>query len=573
MYLHLLKIFKKMLRDFDTPLTLKLWILVRYEDYDQLVDQELDPLHYNDVDRFFLDYQAVSFLRKTPMLPTTHNRKLNAMKAAVSAEVKCHDTNKRLYDPQTSLDRATFDILSKAEKIAKRILGDAPTIDQICEFSRFGPGVSSSAKTATHIYEKQISRLDVTPRALPYALRLRKLRPELFGRSEDTDSSEVFNLVQYNTWSSVPKTAKTDRPICVEPHINMALQLGAGSIIRKRLKRHGIDIETQEQVNKFLVSKADEFRLGTVDFSSASDTIAISFVKMLLPGDWFSLLNDLRCHCTKYGDTTRINEKFSSMGNGFTFELETLLFFCLAKACGPSNLISVFGDDVIIPWDFYSDFVRTAEFCGMIVNTRKSFIKSPFYESCGSDFFLSKNVRPYFFKKDTLDESSIYSLANGLRHAGNRSTNGMGCDPRFTRAWRATLDSLPETIYAGPASSGDTVVWANPGDYPSLVFPTYDGSHWVGSAIELQSCKIFWEKHVRTISVTRRPYTSISYKVPKRYTESFFNGYFLTLKESLLVPGGTITERSFASKSRARERQVGVVTRHTWLKCDAAPLL
>jgi hypothetical protein len=43
----------------------------------------------------------------------------------------------------------------------------------------------------------------------------------------------------------VPKNAKTDRTICIEPDLNIFVQLGIGAVIRERLKAYGLDLNTQ----------------------------------------------------------------------------------------------------------------------------------------------------------------------------------------------------------------------------------------------------------------------------------------------------------------------------------------
>ena len=74
---------------------------------------------------------------------------------------------------------------------------------------------------------------------------------------------------------------------------------------------------------------------------------------MLLPEAWFDLLNDCRSQAVSYkGEWIELN-MFSSMGNAFTFELESLIFWAIANAVcycsGSRGHISVYGDDIIVP--------------------------------------------------------------------------------------------------------------------------------------------------------------------------------------------------------------------------------
>jgi len=112
------------------------------------------------------------------------------------------------------------------------------------------------------------------------------------------------------------------------------------------------------------------------------------------------------------------------MGNGFTFELETLIFYAIAKAaCIQSgaktgyNSLSVYGDDVIIPSAAVSKYLTCFEAVGFEVNMSKSFFAGPFRESCGEDFFNGTDVRPVFVR-DELSPLQLYTLHNQLVVSG-----------------------------------------------------------------------------------------------------------------------------------------------------------
>jgi len=74
------------------------------------------------------------------------------------------------------------------------------------------------------------------------------------------------------------------------------------------------------------------------------------------------------------------------MGNGFTFPLETLIFWALTRAvCGSTATVSAYGDDIICPSDRAEDVIAVLTEVGFSVNLEKSFWNGPFRESCGSD--------------------------------------------------------------------------------------------------------------------------------------------------------------------------------------------
>jgi len=250
---------------------------------------------------------------------------------------------------------------------------------------------------------------------------------------------ESFNILRGNEIVFVPKNAKTHRVIAIEPHVNSYLQKGFGSFIRKRLARiAGIDLNNQE-INQQLARQGSlTGSLATIDLSGASDTISTELVRYLLPKRWFHLLDSCR---SKQGflrdkDTWLYYNKFSSMGNGYTFELESLIFWALCKACqevvGVDGVISVYGDDIIVPSDLYDEVATVLTFAGFSLNGKKSFSSGPFRESCGKDFFNGYEVRPLFVKDRVSSVEAIYKLANGLRrYAQRKGSKTPSCDIRF----------------------------------------------------------------------------------------------------------------------------------------------
>lgn len=117
-------------------------------------------------------------------------------------------------------------------------------------------------------------------------------------------SRQCLSIQEANVMFTVPKSTEIDRVACKEPEINMLLQRCAGTYIRNRLKRVGIDLLDQTN-NQSLARKAYSSGLATIDLSSASDSISKSLVMNLLPTDWWSLLDDIRVHYTDIDGTDR----------------------------------------------------------------------------------------------------------------------------------------------------------------------------------------------------------------------------------------------------------------------------
>lgn len=198
----------------------------------------------------------------------------------------------------------------------------------------------------------------------------------------------------------VPKNAKTDRAIMVEPWLNSIVQLAVGDYMARRLKAFGVDLSDQDR-NKSLAREGSlTGALATLDLSSASDSISTGLVEHLLPPDWFDLLSRLRTGevVESSGLVTRL-QKFSSMGNGFTFPLESLVFWALTRACcDRRETVSVYGDDIICPTSRVESVIRVLNATGFLVNEEKSFWEGPFRESCGGDYLSGIDVRPCFIK-------------------------------------------------------------------------------------------------------------------------------------------------------------------------------
>jgi len=193
--------------------------------------------------------------------------------------------------------------------------------------------------------------------------------------------------------------------------MNIALQLSVGRVMRAKLKRNGINLDDQSinQRRARLGSKTGH--LATIDLRSASDTVATEVVEMLLPIDWVCLLHDLRSAYTKWPDgLVRKNEKFSSMGNGFTFELESLLFYAICSAVARD--VSVYGDDIILPSSEFDQAVKLLEFFGFEVNPSKSFSTGYFRESCGMEVFRGFAVSPVYLRSLPRNVDDVLKLHN-----------------------------------------------------------------------------------------------------------------------------------------------------------------
>lgn len=494
----LLAVARELLAGLDTPTALGLEICLRYGELEQVVRKKVNPFDYNDALSFRLDYQAVSFLAKAPLKIAGIDPKANAIKSFLESEESCRRTNHRirLYrDSPYTIGPSMHSILHGATKIISSTLGDLDPLE-LLSYCRFGPGADSSTKAnRTSSYDKLLTKPEVTRDAAPLACALVKsvhglqcafgLDP-VFGPQREFAEQDL-EYVRGNRITFVPKTAVTHRTIAIEPHLNIYLQLGAGMMIRKKLRKRGLDLNSQEG-NQYLAKKGSyDGSLCTIDLSSASDTLSRELVRELLPDPWFVFLDAMRSKVGLLrgdGPAAVVRyEKFSSMGNGFTFELETLIFWALTLSVldhlGESRYDSdglprcrVYGDDIIAPSTAYQTIVDVLAWCGFSTNDKKSFSSGYFRESCGQDFYAGTPVRPYFQKELPSDVQTLFRMANGLRRAAFRSCAYYGCDNRYKLAWNRAIRGLPKPFRGFYQPSHKGVI---PNEVASYLTPSFNG--------------------------------------------------------------------------------------------------
>lgn len=228
------------------------------------------------------------------------------------------------------------------------------------------------------------------------------------------------SLVAGSRMATVPKNKDEHRTICVEPTLNMFYQLGAKSVLEDILANvHRIDLRTQQDVNKSMAQEASLLgNFATLDLKMASDSMSLDLMKHLLPPAIFTFLDTIRSHETSIAGRSHVLGMISTMGNGFTFPLMTLVFVTLIKAVmqvsGCENKrMAVFGDDLIVPTEIASRVCFVLRLAGFTVNTDKSFSSGPFRESCGGDYYKGHDVRGIYLKEMSC-EAHVYSLFNRL---------------------------------------------------------------------------------------------------------------------------------------------------------------
>lgn len=458
---------ESLLQSFDRARSLTVAILLRYQEWEQIVDLSIDPRDYLEyqVDDFRFDYQSTELLRKVTF-PIGIDTRKPAIDSFWAAEKQCHLTNQRLYKyvlaQETGFHYGTNPNISKFIECVrlevKTILGDIPRSLDL----KFSSGSTYDDRKFITPMDKMSSQPTITRDAIDVIVPFWSETSWAKGLCAEFPNRSRPRVIRGNRFTTVPKSAKTDRGICVEPSLNVTHQLSVGSCIRKALRRTGIDLRFGQDLHQKLVSSASMTRnLATIDLSSASDTVSYNVVKLFLPQQWFELLDALRSPETRIDGVWHRNAKFSSMGNGFTFELETLIFLAMARVFyGSSQNISVYGDDIIVPDALALNFVTCLQYFGFSINKRKTFIGAvPFRESCGADYFNGVPVRGYYHGDHPNDAQDWRKLANGIyRMAQYERLSGWGLGT-YAAAWLRCVNHIPKAQRNyGPSHYGESVI-------------------------------------------------------------------------------------------------------------------
>lgn len=409
---------------------------------------------------FAVDYLRSEYLSKYLDEDTTPAalRKSNAIRKWLSTEEKNSITNRILEhrDPGYNIiPRVSY---SSFLRFARRIISDVlGTLNDSIVLGSYSGGASTSRRRLMSSPAHKLSgQADTTVAASAFVDIIYREAPMLrqfgtFDYLQDVEGSVLF---------TVPKKTDIDRCACKEPDLNMYLQKGVGSYIRKRLLRFGINLNDQSINRKLAAKGALDNSIATLDLSSASDTITIGCVEALLPTEWFLYLNDIRSHKVLVDGVYHRMEMFSSMGNGFTFELESLIFWALTRTTlyfeGISGVVSVYGDDIICPSSGADMVSWVLQEFGFAVNPEKSFITGPFRESCGGHYHHHEDVTPFYLKRKPTKLTDVIRVANQLRRWALADPLRPYLVPSTYNVWIKLASFIPRDLWGGYDLSVDT---------------------------------------------------------------------------------------------------------------------
>lgn len=490
--------------------------------------------HGLDVCDFADAYQAVNLLRKYPF-DYGVDREAVAHQKWWDSEEQCRVTNlvfktinvcgadgleESILSP---LSPHVYAILRRARRKIERWLGRFQVSEWVSS-CRFGDGATTSCRgAALSVGDKLASTLEYQGNG-----NILGALVKCFPRWQESDPSRDPVSCPGNLMLTVPKDASTNRPIGIEPTLSGFAQLGIGSMLRDRLARVGCNLNDQG-INQSLAFEAVSRSLATIDLQSASDTISLELVRWLMPSDWFFALTSCRSSFTLLNGERIALEKFSSMGNGYTFELESLIFLALTRATADEmgSIIHmgenchVYGDDIILPTPLVPEIKAVLHFCGFTLNARKSFSVGPFRESCGVDVYKGTIVTPLYIKEPLEDAFDVVELASRVYHAavGDVRSSVRGwrnpysgtsdlafADRRWLPAFKATVGLLPPLLrkhLVGPWTPGVNSPWI-PSSFDSARPELVRGQSKRAVKVRLVDGIEGYEKSYRFFAVDRR---------------------------------------------------------------------
>lgn len=419
------------------------------------------------------EFDAFNYLRsemfsKHPSLEggvSAELRRSLAIEKMLKSDSRCKAINEQGYTDYT------HGILDEILRRARGYIGDVlfGFEEGFLDYCGFSNGASQGFKrTDAKVWKKISGMSTVTPSAYALAMKVIKLSPAWVEAltEREADESKWLTRVLGNGLFTVPKNSNIDRAAAKECDLNTYLQLGVGRFIKNRLKHlvkgtgssrvHiGVDLFDQTWNQELARRGSVDDSLATIDLSSASDSISDRLVWDLLPPRVYEYLDMIRSHRAVMPDGTSHKwAMFSSMGNGFTFELETLIFWALAHACvhylyglrGDNTSISVYGDDIIVPSACAPLLLDVLKSVGFLPNTEKTFISGGFRESCGSHWFKGIDVRPFYVREPITTLPRIIHFCNHLRTWNN--VNGVS-DPRLFELWTELANRVPKRYWGG----------------------------------------------------------------------------------------------------------------------------
>lgn len=318
----------------------------------------------------------------------------------------------------------------------------------LADIARYG-GLGSGSNIAARqddFYTKLFdSPLSMTEKGLHVLYRTAiSSNPTWLQAEEAREAAYGSRVVSAGSLTTVPKQFDIMRTVISEATLNMWFQRGiAGCIDEVLLSECGISLTHQPDFNRAMAKSGSIDGVScTIDLKSASDRNALSCSRSIMPRYFQAWLERTRLTHVRRPDG-RVEElhMLSSMGNGYTFSLQTLVFASIVVTCynllgikvvkprppratsqseyfdfrtkGVPGNFGVFGDDIVVRREAYHYVCHALELFGFVVNADKSFATGDFRESCGEDYWRGHLVRGIYVK-NLRNEADCFSAFNRL---------------------------------------------------------------------------------------------------------------------------------------------------------------
>lgn len=446
-------VYRTMCEAVDSPRSLACWLLYDSSEFEQLVRLDIDPANYGsdrrDIFRFQADYQVTSYLQKNDFLKTGIDTKRQALLSFHKGEEDCLETNRifrlraeGLINFTPRVERA---FLRAQRQISKWLTGY--DFETTITGASHGPGVTSTLKGSNATNDTKVFDLSSYPKAASW-LKFDLCHSPEWRKALAEHGYEQFPIItDGNRVTTVPKKSTTDRTIGIEATQMIFYQKAIGAELRRRLRRVGCDLNDATLNQRLALFGSQTGEITTEDLKNASNSIALELVFNLFPIDIALHLDTFRApsYFCEEKKTYVKYQMFSSMGNGYTFELESMIFLAFARSVVPKrdwHLVNVFGDDIIVPSYAIKDLRELLYAVGFKSNVDKSFSEGYFRESCGKHYFDGIDVTPIYQKKEF--SSSIVECINAVNRL-LKAEDSIGLSLGYVQLRRFCLKKWPET--------------------------------------------------------------------------------------------------------------------------------
>lgn len=409
-----------------------------------------------------------------------HERASKAIAKMLTSDDRCQTINTSGFG-SVSHDHINHEYISRARMLrilglakyyVQEIMGSVPK--DIYKDAVFTSGASFlfTKRRGDAYYKYNSDVISVTPKARRKVQALIDCTPLW----RESLGSVPLRLVLGDQTDTVDKNAEIDRTIKKQPEGNLLLQGCIGRQLRRRLLAWGVDLRDQTTNQEFARRGSIHGDIATIDWSSASDSISDLLVFTLVSDEWYEEMDTARCSRGLLPDgSVRAWSGFSAMGNGFTFELESILFYGITLACchekgGSLDDCSIYGDDTICPSEVAPLLMDVMAHLGFLPNKAKTFSTGPFRESCGKHYYNGVDVSPFYLRGYVDSHSRVCWLLNQLRKWADSKDGSNICDPSVYSLWlKYRRKYIPKELLGGKNIEDVTTVCSPEGPRLRLI--------------------------------------------------------------------------------------------------------